>query len=240
MNLEEDSFQKYKMVEPRQTAYIVGIDEINKSTYTKSEGEWEPNYVTIRGIKVSRVNLIGVVISASGEENIKSFVIDDGQSNIQVRIFDPLTLQVTVEIGDIVMVIGRPREYNNEKYIAPEIVKHIKDETWLKVRKKQLSKIKPLAPIQQETPATLVKEEVKPTPHPGEIKVEEDTVVEETPVTDAKSIFNLIKELDLGDGADIEEVISKSNNVDCEKIITGLLHEGEIFEVKPGRVKVLE
>ena len=225
------------MVEPRQTAYIVGINEINNSTYTKSDGEWEPNFVTIRGIKVSRVNLIGVVISASGEENIKSFVIDDGQSNIQVRIFDPLTFQVNVEIGDIVMVIGRPREYNNEKYIAPEIVKHIKDETWLEVRKKQLSKIKPLASIQEEHP---VKEEVKPTFNPGEIKVEEDTIVEETPISDAESIFNLIKELDLGDGADIEEVILKSKNENCEKIITGLLHEGEIFEVKHGRVKVLE
>lgn len=209
----------------RQTAYIVGIDEINNSKYTKSEGEWDPNYLIIRGLKISRVNIIGVIISISGESNIESFVIDDGFSNIQVRNFDN-SLNLNLEIGDIVLIIGKPREYNDEKYIVPEIVKKIENEGWIEFRKKQLKQIKP-----NNIPEPKIEKKVE---------VAQNTSIEEEISSDTQTIYDLVKKLDPGEGADIEEIIQKSNITNTENIINSLLKEGEIFEIRPGKIKVLE
>jgi len=45
--------------------------------------------------------------------------------------------------------------------------------------------------------------------------------------------------LDSGEGADIEDVIVKADVKDCEPLLNSLIKEGEIFEVRPGRIKVL-
>ena len=55
-----------------------------------------------------------------------------------------------------------------------------------------------------------------------------------------EKVFNLIKKLDKSYGANIEDVIEESGIANCEDIIEALLNEGEIFEVKPGHLKVLE
>lgn len=52
-------------------------------------------------------------------------------------------------------------------------------------------------------------------------------------------IREIIKNLDSGDGADIDEVVSKSEIDDTEKIIDNLLRDGEIYEIRPGRIKLL-
>jgi RPA family protein len=197
----------------RQTAYIVCIRDITNSNYVKTEGEWTPNYLEINSIQVSRINLMGVVISVSEEENSKSFVLDDGSGSIQVRIFDQ-TLKINFDIGEIVMVIGKPREFNNEKYIVPEIIK-ILNEDWLELRKKQIKHISSIFQI------------------PKKEKFEEE-VIENT----SEGIFKIIKELDKGDGVYIDELIKK--NPDAEKIVQNLLNEGEVFEIKPGKIKLLE
>ena len=41
-------------------------------------------------------------------------------------------------------------------------------------------------------------------------------------------------------GIDIDEVIKKSNINGSEAIIINLLKEGDIFEIRPGKLKVLE
>ena len=46
--------------------------------------------------------------------------------------------------------------------------------------------------------------------------------------------------MDNGDGADTEDIITSANMDNTEDIIKSLLEEGEIFEVRPGKLKVLE
>jgi hypothetical protein len=53
-------------------------------------------------------------------------------------------------------------------------------------------------------------------------------------------MLSLIKKLDKGEGSDTEQVIKQSRLKDADKIITTLLYEGEIFEISPGKLKVLE
>ncbi|MBW3017334.1 hypothetical protein KY316_03090, partial [Candidatus Woesearchaeota archaeon] len=98
----------------RSTAKVVKISDIHNSQYTKQEG-FAPNYVIINGEQVSRVNIIGTVISADE----KSVSVDDGNSSIIVREFDTTTLN-GIFLGDVVLVIGKIKEYGNQKYILPE------------------------------------------------------------------------------------------------------------------------
>ena len=53
-------------------------------------------------------------------------------------------------------------------------------------------------------------------------------------------ILEIIRELDDGQGAAVEKVLAKAGRPDAETMLTNLLAEGEIFEIRPGRVKVLE
>ena len=77
----------------------------------------------------------------------------------------------------------------------------------------------------------LVEDSVKEKPELDE-KIEED----ENPI---EVLLNTIRELDKGYGVDVDELISLKGS-DVESLITTLLQEGELFEVKPGMVKVLE
>jgi RPA family protein len=202
----------------RQIAYKVKINDILKGEYIKEEGEWVPNYIEIENKKVSRINLMAVVVSKENLENTnyQNLLIDDGSGKISIRSFEEQNNFNSIDVGDFVLVIGRPREYFNEKYIVSEILKKIEDPLWVEVRKLELDK--------------------------KEIKVEQ--VIEESieePKDDInKKIFKLIKEIDIGEGADTQEVITKSNINKAEEIITNLLEHGEVFEIKPGKLKVLE
>ncbi len=197
----------------RQVAYKVRIKDILDGEYVKEEG-WMPNYVRlVDGAKVSRVNIIGTIVLKTDEQNYKSIIIDDASGKLPVRSFEEHELFNGVEIGDVVLIIGRPREFG-EKYIVPEIIKKINDQAWIEVRKVELKK--------------------------PELKVNEEKIDEKAISNPADKIFSLIKEADKGNGVDIEDIIKRSNISDAEKIIRGLLEEGEVFELKPGRIKVLE
>lgn len=54
-----------------------------------------------------------------------------------------------------------------------------------------------------------------------------------------KSPLEIIRELDTGDGANFEDA-AKKIGVRGEDIITSLLAKGEIFETRPGKLKILE
>ena len=72
--------------------------------------------------------------------------------------------------------------------------------------------------------------------------INKEEVIKEEQIEDntSKKIFDLIKEIDDGMGADTQEVITKANMGNAEEIISMLLKEGEVFEIKSGKLKVLE
>ncbi len=213
----------------RQVAYKLKINDILKGEYVKEEGEWVPNYIKVGDKKVSRVNLMAVVVSKQDLENtnFQNLLIDDGSGKISIRSFEEGTNFDDINVGDFVFVIGRPREYFNEKYIVSEILKTIDDQKWVEVRKLELEG------------KGKVKEEVNIAE--SEVVEKEENVEEEQTGDDInKKIFALIKEIDIGEGADTQEVITKSNIDEAEGIITKLLEQGEVFEIKPGKLKILE
>jgi len=171
-------------VEQRKPAIHTWISEISSGSIVQQEDQ--PSVLLLQnGIQLERTRIYGTVVS-TGE-----LVVDDGTGSILVRAFDA---NVQLPIGTFVLVIGKPRIYNNEPYILGEIVKKI-DEKWLEVRKKQF------------------------------------------PIKKNASAIDIIKALDKGDGADYNQVAERLGD---EKIIVHLLATGELFETRPGKLKVLE
>ena len=208
---EKESFQR------RQTAYKIRITDILNSKYIKKEG-FNPNYLELNSKEISRINVIGVIVQKSELNNYKTLTIDDGTGKISARVFEDNILLDKMGIGDIVLIIGRPREFSSEKYIIIETIKKI-DPIWAKVRKLELEKT---ARINNTF-----------SNKGNSIKGRTDDL------NSTNKILKLIKNLDAGNGVSIED-LSIKNIKDLDKIIDILLKEGDIFEIKPGKLKVLE
>lgn len=188
------------------------------ASYVAAEG-WNPNVLRINNEDVARVNIMGVVVSKATTEifNYDFFTMDDGSGKITVRSFENKNLSKNLDMGTVVMVIGRPREYGGEVYIAPEIVKKIDDTAWVELRKLELE--------MRPAPATT----------PPETKADEITIEKESDPNER--ILDYIKQQDSGEGVGVEEIIGKY--ADAQAVIERLQLQGDIFEVRPGRVKVL-
>ncbi|MBD3309781.1 hypothetical protein GF351_01030 [Candidatus Woesearchaeota archaeon] len=218
----------------RQIAYKVRIRDLQKGEYVKQEG-WNPNYITSQdGRKISRVNIIGAVVSASEPGSFPSIIIDDSTGRISVRTFEEDNDMLgDVRVGEVVMLVGRPREYGNEKYIVPEILRKIQDKRWIDVRRLELGEEAGGPSRQEEKP-----QEVSSPPEKG--LAEETAEAEDKHAEDPiQNLIDCIRSLDKGEGADHEEVIQRCGK-DKEEHIKRLLEQGEIFEIRPGMLKVLE
>ncbi|MEK6984492.1 MAG: hypothetical protein AABX33_08005 [Nanoarchaeota archaeon] len=205
---QQNIFQK------RQIAYKIWVSNILNGNFAK--GGLSAGHIEIGGFNISRVNLIATLVYKSKELNYTNTIIDDGTGKISLRTFENNDIFLNVDVGEIVLIIGKIREYNNEKYIVPEILKKIDNIGWISVRK-----------------AELAKQEYAVSKSGSESKAKDiDNLSEE--------ICSLIKKFDKGDGASIDEVINSSGSTDAENILHKLLENGEIFELKPGKIKVLE
>ncbi len=218
----------------------MSIDDLLKGSYVVEDG-WTPNYVkTAKGEKVSRVNILGIVVGKdSPEGGAASISIDDGTGTLNVRTFDDAGILEKAEIGQPVMVIGRPRVYSNEIYVFPEIVSRIENPRWINVRKLEL-RLSELLKKDEEKPDEIRIPEKKDEEAQGEAganKTFESADFDE--LNETERVFRAVKELDKGEGADIDEVIRKSGVENAEEIISTMLRMGDLFEVA-GKIKVLE
>ncbi|MAE43021.1 hypothetical protein CMO93_04570 [Candidatus Woesearchaeota archaeon] len=204
----------------RQIAYKTRIKDVLNSKYIKVEG-FNPNYLEINGQKISRVNIIGVIVQKSELDNQKNLIIDDGNGVITARTFENNLLLDKIGIGDVVLLIGRPREFSMEKYLLVETIKKI-EPGWVKVRKLELGK-----DIEQEES------------NEKEVEIEEAEEEKNMGESQKNKILKLIKKIDKGEGVFVED-ISSSNVDNLDEIIGALLREGDVFEIRPGKLKVLE
>ncbi len=216
-------------IQKRQIAHKVSVKDLVEGEYVKQDG-WQPNYVlTKEGRHISRANIMAAIVSIQeNAQNQKTMLIDDGTGSISLRTFEDAKIMGGFEIGDLIMVIGKPREFGELKYILPEIIKKIENTKWVNVRQKELETFGlRYGKVASTSEADAVKE--KPT-----------TYVKEENKNPKQEVYQLIKALDKGDGAEIENIIEEAKVKDCEEVINSLLEEGEIFEIKKGKLKVLE
>ena len=211
----------------RYPAVKMAVHHLLQAQYI-TRGGFEQDYLLTTMGKAYLVNIIGIIVQKSDDELVNSYLlVDDGQDRIIVRAFDNKEIMKYAALGDMVNVIGQPRSYANEIYLVPETIKKLDNPKWLDVRRKELEilekgikKEKTISPISPDSSPTRQEEF-------GEI------------VTPQDKLILLIRELDKGDGVRMEDLLARTSP-QTEKLIQHLLLRGEIFEIRPGRIKLLE
>ncbi len=233
--------QKTKQIQ-RQIAYKTWLSDLSSGNFTQgskfSEG-FSPNYVEVNDKKISRVNIIATVVDTfkSEDGNYFSFTLDDGSATIRLKAFNEDTnALLDIEKGDIVLVIARVREYQEEVYISPEITKKITDPNIQLIRTAELLKYlgKPKKIIDQG-PRVL---------HSNLNHQEKTTNISSENNSSHEGLRQIIIELlteNEGTGTEVSIISKKIEKDDSttETIIKELLLEGEIYENKPGHYKVI-
>lgn len=212
--------------------------------YGSKEG-MKPSYViTSLGMKVSRVNIVGIVIDKfiSEDGNYASLTLEDGTESIRVKGFrEKVSLLEEIKKGDTVLVVGKVKEYNGEKYVNLEVVRKV-DVNYETLRKLELAKDleswKMLVERIRKDLKEMPEEEVK-----RRYGLEDDVIeaIRESKVeADYKTkLLEIISKLDEGDGVEISklfEVVSLPEST-VEKVLDELITEGLVYQPTPSKLK---
>jgi len=213
----------------RSTAYRVRISSLVNGEFLRQEG-FNPSYIIINKNQVSRINIIATIVSKylTEDGNYCALTLDDGSETIRAKAFgvDVAKIKESV-VGSLVRFIGKVKEYNDEIYLIPEVIKENIDPNWLLIDLVELGKPE-FVEIDSEKVITKKNEleviEVKESNNPN------------------LEIIKLIKSYDSGEGTPVADIIknSKLNKDEAKTIIVSLLKSGEIFEPKKGILKLLE
>ena len=103
------------------------LDEIHKGTYVTAEEDFELNYlITTDARKIFRVKVVATIVSEpyiSDDSAYGRVTLDDGFDTISGAVFREQTgLLEDVELGQIVQVIGKIREWQGEKQLTLEAI----------------------------------------------------------------------------------------------------------------------
>ena len=248
----------------RSVAYKIPLSSIENGTYVAGKDDEPTHFITADQNKVGRINIIAIIVQKEVMGTVTNLLLDDGTGRIVLRSFEESKVVENLLVGDVVLVVGKVREYNSEKYISSEIIKKI-DSVWLKVRSKENEKFVPAQEERDEEPHNV--QPLREERNVGELsvgfveaanvteeKVEEKVDLEkntensveqvvdeenEDVLLPTEKLLSLIKELDEGDGVLIETVIEKSFLEGTEDLIQKMLERGDVFQNQPGKVKVL-
>lgn len=200
------------------TAKKVRVSDIVKGRWVKKEG-MEPSFVvTYYDEEVSRARILGTVVAkfVSEDGNFSSVTIDDSTDTIRAKTFKTVKPIDTVEIGDLIDIMGKVREYNGEIYFIPEIIYKLENPNIELLRRleilKKLKKSGKKKPDKEETNSN-VKDKLR------------------------DDILDFIQASE--DGVSYTDVLEKikASEEDIESIINNLLSEGICYEPTPGKIK---
>jgi len=206
----------------RQTAFKLRIGDILKGKPIIDEQkspEGQPmqrfRFLELGDKNIVRVNIVANIVDkyqSEAEKKYLTFTIDDASGQIRLKTFgeDTLRFQNIVQ-GNTVIVVGTLRFYNNEIYIAPEIVRET-DPRYLLVRKLELDREKPKQVNKEEVLA--IKDQI----------IEMIKKAEEQGGLDTDSLYHTLTTVS-------PDIISQE--------IQKMLDEGLAYEPRPGKIRYL-
>ena len=221
----------------RQTAYKIWVSNIlNNKLIKEEDGEFKQSYIIINNKKIIRVNIIATVvqISKSTEKQYISIIIDDTSGQIRIKTWNEDTALLNdLNVADTILLIGRVREYNQEIYITPEIVKQV-DPLFELQRKLELMQDLNLKenPLIKETENTYSENNAAAT------LITEERI--QQPIEQLKrKVINIIEKLDKDNGADMLDIIkeSKLEKLLLDKVIEELIKQGDIYQIAQNKLK---
>ena len=243
----------------RQTAKLLDFQQLNSGKYFQREG-FEPNFLLLpSGRRISRARAVGTVVDrfVNDDETYGSLTLDDGNDTTQIKFFSELELMEDFEIGQVIEVVGKVREYQGQIYLDGEVLREVKpekellhrlrlakrEEKWDQIREtvKQLEESgKSHEDIENEMAGKLNDNEVDAllqsfNANFSSAESEEDMENIEREVLDA------VQELDEGEGADYSDILDMIDEPEdkLEDTVNSLLSEGTCYEPKPGKIKKL-
>jgi len=170
-------------------------------------------FIEVNEKRVSRINIIANIIDKfvqEGEKKYASLTLDDASGQIRVKFFGEDVEKVNeFNQGDTVLVIGLVRQWNNELYLTPEILKK-KDPYFLLVRKLETELEQP----------KLDKDKI------SEVK---DKIIEMVKEAEKEGGLDIDKII-----LDLKEPPNVINNE-----IKKILEEGTVYEPRPGKLRYL-
>tara|TARA_Y100000310_G_scaffold15748_1_gene15842 strand:- start:2703 stop:3311 length:609 start_codon:yes stop_codon:yes gene_type:complete len=194
----------------RATAYKLKIGDVFSGKKIL-DGE-RFNFLELGDRKITRVNIVANVVErySSEEKAYISLTIDDASGQIRIKIFgDDVQKFQNIDQGDSVLIVGLLRNYNDELYITPEIIRK-QDPRYLLVRKLEFEKSAPKEVDTQERLALADKI----------VKIVKES--EPEGVSQEKLVLDLEESPDL-----INQEVKKA------------LEQGIIYEPRPGMLRYL-
>ena len=122
------------MMKERMTAIRSSIADIVKGTFGEDNGH---RVISPDGVELRRVMIVGHIVSRlTGKDNFASITIDDGTETIRAKAWgnEAASLQ-EVEENILALLIGKVKEYNEEIYLVPEIIRPLPDPNFLTLHK---------------------------------------------------------------------------------------------------------
>ena len=167
---------------------------------------------------IVRVNVIGNIVDkyeSQGETKFSSLTLDDGSGQIRLKSFgDDVEKFKNIAQGETVLVIGVLRNWNNETYISPEIIKE-QEPKYLLVRKMEIEKEK--------------------SKNSEQIPREQIIAVKDR-------ILGAIKNAEDEGGIEMDKIIMNLRDISPTIInqeVQKFLEEGIVFEPRSGKVRYL-
>ena len=210
------------IVRKRATAYKLHTSVLISGKWVeKPTGRY---VLTNSGLEVQRARVMGTVVDKfiSSQSDYGSITIDDGTETIRVKGWkNQNSLLNSVQIGDIVDVIGKVREYRGEIYLVPELIINVADPNWELVRELEIMLFQPR---EKTVP---VKEEVG-------VSDENKTLAKEL-VDKIGHVLEIIEEMDEGEGVDFDTIKTETglSQKELESCLIELLSDGTIYEPRP-------
>lgn len=229
----------------RPVAYKVRIEELLRGEFRRSEDGSEPSYlISPWGTQIIRARVMGTVVDKLIREDgsYGTITIDDGSGLLRVKVWGRDVERIgKVNIGDLVDVIGRVREFEGEVYLAPEGVIPISDPNWETVRMLELARER------RELLSKGVRPRLAREPQPEQVYAEPVGMPESVEVTTRPSADEELKKRitdalrEFPGGASSDELANrlKLSRQEVEQVLRDLLTEGRIYEPEAGKYWVV-
>jgi len=225
------------------------IEDVVLGQYIRSPDGTQPSYLlTPWGEQVTRVRVMGTVVEKfiREDQNYATLRIDDGSETISLRAWQEGVKELDkFNVGDIIDVIGRVREFNGEIYLTPELIIRVDDPNWELVRELEIIAARREAMAEGVRPKFTKPEALRPgTAAAQEIAGPSDEVEEEplpvVPDEIKKRVAIALEKLDAGAG--VESIkIANELNMELSRVNDALrvmFVEGDVFEPSPGKFRL--
>lgn len=254
------------MFAKRATAAKLAIHDIQDGELIANDQGNVVGVETFLG-QVSRVNIIATVVDRfqATQERLdddgKGFAtisLDDGTGVIRAKMWGELAAKLAdIEVGDLVLVVGRVRSFQGETYINGEVVRRLEDPNWETVRLMELKLARvaphklearfgltstvPTVETDESAPSSGTQKELEPGVWHSATATLEQADEEIIPTPELRRVvLATIEKYDADGGARFEQILDVTGDVTeevVEQILIDLLSEGVVYEPEIHRYK---